>query len=313
MTDSLKRRSFRAMGTTVELALWGASDCEADSLASEVRRQAEIWETRFSRFREESELNRVNRSSGKAVMVSRTFLQVLDSARMGYMATDGRFDPAILDALEVAGYDRSFDRMIPRELWQAGPKRRRRESTAVFADIEIDWGQATVRLPSEMRIDLGGIAKGAFVDSVMHLFGGVPGALVDTGGDLAIRGIAPDGDIWRVGVQHPGNPAADLTQLTIPGGTAFGVATSSARVRSWRTTSGRACHLIEPRTGQPIEQEAPSLTVVADTVTQAEIETKSILLSIIRGEIPRPIHAHFAIVAYESGHYESIDFSLTRS
>jgi thiamine biosynthesis lipoprotein len=99
------------MGTQVELL---AVDAPGGALAAACRRLAEL-EARWSRFRPDSEISTLNRAAGRPVAVSSETLTLLTLAVLGWQATAGQFDPTILDALEAAGYDRSFERLSTEE------------------------------------------------------------------------------------------------------------------------------------------------------------------------------------------------------
>ena len=96
-----------AMGTQVELLAVGLP---SGALAAARGRLAEL-EARWSRFRPDSEISTLNRAAGRPVAVSPETLTLLALAVLGWQATGGRFDPTVLDALEAAGYDRSFDQL----------------------------------------------------------------------------------------------------------------------------------------------------------------------------------------------------------
>src|SRR5512147_2158653 len=73
----------------------------------------EEWEQCLSRFREDSELNRLNRSGGVETTVSYTLWSVIQATREAERRSGGLVTPSVLDALVEAGYDRSFDDLQP--------------------------------------------------------------------------------------------------------------------------------------------------------------------------------------------------------
>ena len=112
-------------------------------------------------------------------------------------------------------------------------------------------------------IDLGGIAKGwsaeRALEAMRDAWPGMPGGLVDLGGDLALWGRTPEGGPWRVAVADPRHPGARLATLLVDGG---GVATSGRDRR--RFGPGRSLHhLIDPATGEPARGGPLTVTVVA--------------------------------------------------
>ena len=99
--------TFRAMNTEVTVAAPGLDERGAAALARDVAAVFDDAERRFSRFRADSELSRINRAV-RAFPVSAPMLEALRAARHHTVATGGLFDPAIGAALAAAGYDRSF-------------------------------------------------------------------------------------------------------------------------------------------------------------------------------------------------------------
>lgn len=299
------RRTFSAFGTTVELVVWGARENETDELLGAVKARAARWEQLFSRFLPGSELNQVNARSGQWVPVSSEFFSVVTNARDGYIATGGRFDPAIIASLERAGYDRPFADITDSRYARKGEVFGPGEPSASMLDIELDELASAMRLPVGLRIDLGGIAKGAFVDSVDDLMHGYLGAILDAGGDMRLWGAPGVEESWRIGVQHPAFLEQDIIQLELRTGTSMAIATSSTRSRCWRIGDELQNHLIDPREQKPVAWSSPNVTVITDTVTSAEIDAKSILISIARGEAWPHTTAELVFIAHEDGTYET--------
>lgn len=305
MKAQLERRSFPAMGTTIELSIWGMDQWSVDTVGAELQTRSAQWERIFSRFLPESELCEVNRANGHWVPVSRHFVSVLTAAIAGFGATEGRFDPTLLDTLERSGYDRPFEVIRNRSDVKIAPTVQIRSSSQGLRAIEIDNECCAVRLPADLRLDFGGIAKGAFVDSVDELLCEMPGAILDAGGDLRAWGFPGTEDSWRIGIQHPGRLESNVAELHLLAGEPVGVATSSTRSRAWFVGGARQNHLIDPHVGRSVPWTTPSVTVVDTTVAAAEVQTKSILVSLARGEGIPDTTANFVLVAYEDGRYET--------
>jgi thiamine biosynthesis lipoprotein len=249
------RSTFRAMGTDV--AVLTPDDARPAGVLAGVRSIFEAEEQRCSRFREDSELSRVNRAAGTWTEVSPGFEALIRFGLEQARATEGRFDPTMLAAVRAAGYDRDFaavstgpvapaDAPVPGGGWR---------------DVRLEPGR--VRLPSGVGLDLGGIAKGWTVDLAADaaLRTGAPWVLVNAGGDLRIDGDAPPLD---VAIEDPWDRDAEALRLRLATG---GLATSSIRARSW----GEARHhLIDPETGAPSDDAILQASVWASTCAEAE-------------------------------------------
>lgn len=281
---TLRRGSFPAMSTTVTIAGTDVGEGEIRRAVATGEALAAGWEARFSRFRPDSTLSRLNAAGGAAVAVDAIFLDLLDTMRAAAIRTGGRFDPSILPALEAAGYTETIDvvRAAPRAVAPPRPA----AGVPAWRAVAIDRERLTVALPPGMRIDAGGIAKGAFVDALAARLEGWPGGYVDAGGDLRFWGNAPNGEHWTVGIEDPRRPDVDLTALRIDTAGLAGVATSAANRRRWVAGGATHHHLIDPATGESLVDAIASVTALAPSVTQAEVATKAILVALSRGEPP---------------------------
>ena len=134
---------------------------------------------------------------------------------LGWQATGGRFDPTVLDALEAAGYDRSFDQ-LPADRHGTADNRPALGPAPGLAGIRIDTEAGTVTLPVGTRFDPGGIAKGYAADLLCADLraGGAAGACVNVGGDLRVSGTSPRGGPWTIAVPHPHGGQAATLELT---------------------------------------------------------------------------------------------------
>ena len=97
------------MGTTAHVVVVTPSDDLAATALAHARTRLEQLESRWSRFRTDSEIARLNRVSGSPAIVSADTRALVARAVEGWERTAGRFDPTVLDAMVALGYDRDFD------------------------------------------------------------------------------------------------------------------------------------------------------------------------------------------------------------
>ena len=261
----LSRRDFRVMNSDVSLICGGTNPDRR-------LRRAEIWvlayEARFSRFRESSELSRLNQMAGRPFRASPALFSLVKMAVDLANRSGGLFDPTMLGALEHAGYDRSFELLAANRQVQSGAPPR-----ASFQQVGLDQSAREISLPAGVGLDLGGIGKGWAVDRLAKILG-VP-CLVNAGGDVFAAGVPGDGEKWRVGVANPFSAEEDLLMLSVRD---RGVATSSSLTRRWQAGGAMLHHLIDPRTGEPSTSDAVQVTVVAPSATEADYHAKLTLL-----------------------------------
>lgn len=238
--------TFRAMGTS-----WWIH-CDRVPLLASAQELVRELEARLSRFREGSDLSRLNR---RRELESPVLAGVTRRALVLQHATGGAFDPTLGAELVALGYDRSFAalaRIVPR-----GPTR-----PGVSQGTTVEVTGDHLRLVGPGALDLGGIAKGYAVDRVVeHLLdGGASAILVDGGGEL--RGAGPS---YPIGV---GDGLVLWSHLGA-------VATSSTRRRRWLGEDGEVNHhIIDPGTGRSSAGRLDIATVVAsDTATADGLAT----------------------------------------
>ena len=173
---------WRATGTTWRIH---HRDGVGAVLAARIAQAVERDEARWSRFRPDSEVARVNASAGRPVPVSSATLDLVEACVYWIRSTGGVFQPLVGGALVAWGYRRSLaDRKAYAE---SSPDPRRLDGRP-----RIDRASRTVQIPAGTRLDLGGIAKSWMACRAAALVRGRcddPAILVDAGGDLvAARG-----------------------------------------------------------------------------------------------------------------------------
>lgn len=237
-------------------------------LSGRARARIHELEGRWSRFRPDSEISRLNDRAGEWVTLSADSLLLVRRALAAWQLTVGRYDPTVLGDVIRAGYDRSFDDM---------PEHPAGGVSALLvgcSDIEIDADG--VRLPPGTGFDPGGIGKGLAADLVVEEISaaGAAGVCINLGGDLRAWGDPPAGDAWTVAIDHPWS---DVPVVHV--GLADGaVATSTTLRRRWDVDGETRHHLIDPRTHRPAETDLTLATVVAGDAWVAEVLAKAVLL-----------------------------------
>lgn len=263
----MQRLDFRAMGCQMTAVL--DTDRRTSRLEA-VPGWFEEWEQVLSRFRPDSELSRLNRHTGQWVSVSPILWEVLKLGINAARWTGGLIVPTILNALEAAGYDRSFEQI------QADGPSALSQPDGQWELIQWQSSARAIYLPLNARIDLGGVAKGWAAERAARKLGVHGPALIDAGGDVAVSGPRAGGSPWPIGMSNPFQPDQLIGTLKIEQG---GVATSGRDYRRWQKNGVWQHHLIDPRTGSPAQSDVLSVTVIAPSTVEAEIAAKVVLLS----------------------------------
>src|SRR5690348_10250045 len=192
------REEFRAMGTTISLLL---PETQAQEGLQIVRTLFTEWEQTLSRFLPDSELSQLNEHAGIPTAVGDLLYTVLATALTAAQATQGVYDPALLDQLMQVGYDRTFDDLPAVQAPGFDPIIPG-EPGGRWRGIKVDPIYRRVTLPAGIKLDFGGIAKGMAVDASLERLrqSEVSQATVNAGGDLAVLGLPPAADQWPVAV-----------------------------------------------------------------------------------------------------------------
>jgi len=268
--------SWKALGTSVHVV---ATD--ADELGRATTAVTEVLEdvdTAYSRFREDSELSRLNASPGRSVRVSPLLATAIDAAQRAARLTNGAVDPTIGHAIRVAGYDDDFSRIAG----QGAAVNLRAWRVPGWQAIRFDRRSRTVLLPAGVELDLGSTGKALAADLAARaalVAAGAGGVLVSLGGDIAVAGTPPTGG-WRIHVAEDSRvrPDDDGDVICLAEG---GVATSSTTVRRWTRGTAVLHHIIDPATSLPTTGPFRTVTVAAATCLDANIASTA---AIVRGE-----------------------------
>lgn len=264
---------FRAIGTTIEVVV---DEPDALEQATDlVRAQVAALDAAASRFREDSELSKLNASTGRPVQVSWPLFVAIEESLQAAQITDGIVDPTIGHALELCGYDRDFS-AVPSD----GPALKvRYQRVPGWRRVRIDRAQRSITLPPGVRIDLGATAKAGCADRTARAAAAATrtGVLVNLGGDLAVAGPPPpDGWVIRVSDRHDAPAGEPGVTVAIRHG---GLASSGTAARRWSRGGRTMHHLIDPATGAPAESCWRTVSVAATSCLEANIaSTASVIL-----------------------------------
>ncbi|MDR1965317.1 MAG: FAD:protein FMN transferase [Synergistaceae bacterium] len=257
-----RSRESIAMDTVVRVSVTSdKTPEELDGILDGVFELIERLDGKLSMHNATSEISLVNANAGReAVRVSPETAEVLRSALEITRLTDGAFDPTIGPVTA---------------LWQAGDAKKTRHELPSDSEILealslVDGKSLKETAPNEfylaregMRLDLGGIAKG-YVSAAVRNFlesAGVESALIDLGGNVLAVGSRPNGEPWRIGVQHPlQSRGAPICSMSVENAS---VITAGVYERFVEIGGKRYTHIFDPRTGRPIEGNLLSVSVVA--------------------------------------------------
>ena len=249
--------AFRAMASPCQFL----SRADEPTARKQLRAAAnEAWriEAKYSRYRTGNIVDRINTANGRPVDVDEETAGLLDFASELHRLSGGRFD---------------ISSGVLREVWRFDGSNRVPAAADVARVLQrvgwdkVAWERPWLSLAPAMQIDLGGIGKEYAVDRAAQLAAAVDRApcLVNFGGDIAAVGSTPGMEPWRVGIESI-DAAEPGKRIALARG---GLATSGDARRFLLKDGVRYGHLLDPRTGWPVTGAPRSVTVAADTCTQA--------------------------------------------
>jgi thiamine biosynthesis lipoprotein len=264
----LRRFAFRAMAAENEIQIHCEDAGLAESAAAGAIAEVQRIEAKYSRYRADSVVSRINANAGRVtVPIDAETRGLIGYADTCWRQSDGAFD-ATSGVLR-----RAWDFNVPRV-----PTAEELASlTARVGWDRVEVGPEGVRLRDrDMELDFGGFGKEYAVDRAALVLreAGIASALVNLAGDLMIVGPQPDGTPWRVGVRHPRDESRIVATLSIESGA---IATSGDYERFIEVDGVRHCHILDPRTGksargfQSVTVHASSCLVAGSATTVAMV------------------------------------------
>lgn len=245
-----------------------------------------------SRFRDDSDLARVNAAPGRWVSVDPLLVAAVGVAVEAAHDTDGLVHPLLGRPLVELGYDRTLGL-----LEAAGPALAPVSAPpALDAWRAVEWTEDAVRIPAGTALDLGATAKAWATDLAVtacreHLD---HAALVGIGGDLR----TVDDTAWRVGICEDAD-TGPLAVIDLVGA----LATSGTRVRRWRRGGVERHHLLDPRTGLPATDVWHTVSVASPTCVAAN--TASTAAVVLGSAAPAWLAARGLVARLAGGSGES--------
>ena len=221
---------------------------------------AEAWriEQKFSRYRDDNIIYKINTANGATIDVDDETARMLEFSDQLYQMSDGMFDVTSGILRRAWRFDQSdnipqqsqIDALLPIIGWN-----------------KVEWQEHRLQLMPDMEIDLGGIGKEYAVDRCALLVREMSEAstLINLGGDIAITRPRQDGEPWTIG-RLTSKRSAAVGVIKLKQGA---LATSGEEHRYLEKNGKRYCHVLNPKTGWPVEDPPHTVSVAAPTCIEA--------------------------------------------
>jgi thiamine biosynthesis lipoprotein len=252
---------FQCMASPCELLVETDDKDLADRLLRLAETEARRIEHKFSRYRDDNIVHRINNSNGKPVEIDSETYRLLAFADQCFHLSEGLFD---------------ITSGVLRRCWRFDGTNRLPAQSQIDAVLElVGWDKLrfdnrVMTLPRGMEIDFGGIGKEYAVDQVLQILQQRTDCamMVNFGGDCHANAPPRQGDAWITGIENPLKPGDAAEVLRLKHGA---LATSGDAYRFIEVDGVRYGHIIDPRTGWPVSGAPRSVTVASGTCTEAGI------------------------------------------
>jgi FAD:protein FMN transferase len=251
---------FTAMASPCEVLVDTDDRAVAEEAVRTTALEARRVERKFSRYRTDNIIHRINRSNGESVALDEETALLLNYAAACHELSGGLFD---------------ITSGVLRRVWKFDGSHRVPSAAAIQNVLRlvgwhrVSWQDSVLAMEPGMEIDLGGVGKEYAVDHAATLLATrlADPFLINFGGDLRTSGWRRGERAWRVGVDDPERTGeAALYRIELGPG---GLATSGDARRFLMHRGRRLGHILNPRTGWPVENAPRAVTVLGHTCLEA--------------------------------------------
>lgn len=250
--------------TFCTITLFGVSEDIANPILNDSFQIFDQYENLLSVRKIGSDIYKINESKGSKITVSKETIALLEKANSYSELTNGLFDTSVYTILSQydfheGSYKKPSDDEIKKSLEHID-----------YHKIAITHGDLSVTLLDEnTKIDIGGIAKGFIADEIANYLTSknITSAIINIGGDMRIIGNKPNGQDFKIGISDPQNPSSTIYGVNISNKS---IATSGTYIRSFTLDNKLYHHILDPKTGFPVDTDVISATVIANSATDCD-------------------------------------------
>lgn len=251
------------MGTNIVQRVYGYNAKEA---IKEVENEMQRLEALMNFYKDSSEIGTLNNYGfQKNIKLSREVFFIIKKAKYFSKISGGAFDISLAPVIKLWGVFTKNQR-VPLE-----EEIKEKLSLVNYNNLILNESENTVKFSKEnMKIDLGGIAKGYAADRAVQIYkqNNVSAAFINLGGNVMVFGEKPDHSDWSVGVQEPFKSRGEI--IGVINVRDESVVTSGNYVRYFEDKGIKYHHIIDPRTGYPADSNLMSVTVVSQNSMECD-------------------------------------------
>lgn len=248
------------MGTEVRIVLYAADSVAATEAVELAFARITELNNHLSDYLTKSELRQLSNTYDQPVQVSDDLWQVLHAAQEIAHASEGAFD------VTAGPLTLLWRRAMRRAMLPDSTDLNEAMTTVGYELLQLDADNQTVRLHKDnMRLDLGGIAKGYAADQALEVLvrEGFSSAAVDAGGDISLGEAPPNSDGWSIKVFSGESETGEMILENC------GIAVSGDSYRYLDYQGVRYSHILDPETGYGVTHER-KVAVIAPSAMIAD-------------------------------------------
>ena len=255
---------FKAMASPCEILIDTDNTELAAKLGRVAQQEAARIENKFSRYRTDNIVHVINASNGNPVEVDEETANLLDYAQQCYQLSEGLFDITSGILRRAWKFDGSDNIPLQQQI---------EDLLTCVGWQKLNWQKPFITLQPGMEIDFGGIGKEYAVDRTVKLLTAKTdiSCLVNFGGDICVSKPRTSGAAWTIGIEDPDSciqKQSKLSHIQLGKGA---IATSGDTKRYLMKDGIRYSHILNPKSGWAVTGAPRSVTVVANTCTEAGV------------------------------------------
>ena len=244
------------LDTQCDITVYGMRQSQAEEIITGAFEEIERYDALMSRTVQGSDVDRVNRASGDMVIVDSSVAEAIATGLEAGAYSGGDFDISIGRVTALWDF-KSADPEVPSEEELADAV-----ATVNYKDVSVHGNEITMKNP-DAELDLGGIAKGFVAEKTADYLKqqGVGSAIVNLGGNVVAIGTKEEGEPFVIGIERPYSDRTEIVgSVSVSDQT---VVTSGIYERNFEQDGILYHHILDPRTGYPVDTDLESVTIVA--------------------------------------------------
>jgi thiamine biosynthesis lipoprotein len=287
--------SHRAMGTVFAVVAYGRDARYLAQVANEAFEEIDRLDAQMSNYRPESELAGINRGAARqAVVVEPRLFQLIRDSLRSSDETGGAFDITVGPLMKAWGFFRGQGRLpSPSELRQVLKR-------VGYRRVKLDQNRRTISFAAEgVELDLGGIAKGYAVDQAAEILraNGVTSALVSSGtSSIYALGAPPEERAWKITLRDPYDAEKVGNVVYLKN---YSLSASGSYEKFFQLAGRTYCHILDPRTGRPVESMLATAVLAPRTTQSDALSTAFFVFGVEGSRKYLATHSNLSVLFYQ--------------